>query len=238
MRSVDDGVEIPVRVDELTVADYVGLIQSQTSFAQANYGDGEWKCLLGFVGRNVNGEVYSPALAAALRTTLLSPVGQWCGTNPGRSMRIDVEAWVLHRRPKVRLVWKETLSAANVRGELAPFFRAVRERGCILVGPRHLTALNPDVIGHVEHILVPDATAWQDVDFISAIILEVVWETDIVLFAAGMATNLLIHRLRPMLPLATLLDVGAILDPYVGRFSRKGYRKPIFQERNMMRNLE
>jgi len=217
---------------------YTQMIRTRIHFAQANYGDGEFSCLLGKAGRNVNGEVYEPELAEALRDTLLEPAGHWCGYNPGRKLEEEVYRWLMVNDVEVPWVWKETLSAANVNGQLGPFFRAANERRIVVVGPEHMISLPPELLGNFLHIRIPNSTAWKEADELADEVFRKAERDDLVLFAAGMASNLIIWRLWPRVRgNVTLLDVGAILDPYAGRFTRKGYRKPEFRETNLERNF-
>ena len=219
---------------------YAAMLSSGVNFAQANYGDGEWGCILGHQRTNSQGETYCPELSLALQRTLLEPVGMWCGTNPGQKLRPQVDAWVSDHRVDVPWIYKETLAAANVNGELAPVFRALRTRRVVLVGPRHLSRLPDNVVGKpAAFVEVPDGTAWQVFERTCADVGAVVQDGDVVLFASGMATNLSVHRLWPTLRgRVTLLDIGACLDPYGGVVSRKGYRKDSFQNEAKARNLE
>ena len=225
-----------------TPEDYAKLIRDRTHFAQANYGDGEWACLMDREGTNCDGTTYTPELAAALRETLLEPCGMWCGTNPGnpetKPLRAQAEAWVVANKVNVPWRKKEILPSANVNGELRPFLDAVRTRRVIVVGPEHLKHLPPHVIGPHTLIQVPNETAWKVVDQTVKRVLDVIRPDDLVLFASGMATNLAIHKLWPGLrDTVTLLDVGALLDPYVGVYSRNGYRKESFQTVGIKKNL-
>jgi hypothetical protein len=231
-----------VQFAEAPVEMYADLIRRGVPFAQANYGDGEWSCILGRAGKNVNGEVYNPELAAALTETLVDHGGMWCGTNPGRKLEAEVDAWIERKKVAPRWVWKETLSGANVDGKLAPVFQALRHRHVILVGPEHLRALPAAVVEVAAFIPVPDSTAWRTAD---QVVRRLWWLGSeiggilVVLFAAGMGSNLMIHRLwKTHSDRVILLDVGAILDPYVGVWSRKGYRKRTFHEHSMWANVQ
>jgi hypothetical protein len=217
---------------------YSQMIRTRVHFAQANYGDGEFGCLLGKKGRNVNGEVYEPELAEALRRTLLEPAGHWCGYNPGRKLEEEAYRWLMLNDIEVPWVWKETLSAANVNGQMGPFFLAANTRRIVVVGPEHLARIPYELFKSFLHIRVPDATAWKETDRIAEEVFQRAERDDLILFAAGMATNLLIWRLWPNVEgNVTLLDVGAILDPYAGKMTRKGYRLELFQKTNRARNL-
>ena len=220
------------------VTDYARLIEQRVHFSQANYGDGEWACILGHDGANCQGEVYNPTLRDALRNTLQNPAGQWCGSNPGKKLQADVDRWVQDNNVNVPWVPKEILPSANVNGHLRPFLEAVRTRRVILVGAFHLAELDENVIGPFTYVGVPDETAWKFTGQTASKVWTLVQPHDLVLFASGMASNLVIHDLASELgEEVTLLDVGALLDPYVGVFSRNGYRKEIFQKVNILKNL-
>lgn len=229
---------------KMTMAVYVGLVADRIHFAQAAYRDGEWYCMIGQQrGGNCNGERYHPDLGAMLRQTLLEPVGQWCvfwwpHDTKGVRVRKQAVEWLAKHQPNVRWIPDRPIGRANEAGEAAPFWRACRTRRVVLVGPRHLEE-GLDLFPVAEHVLVPDAVAWQHLDRLCDEIRGVLrGEDELVLFASGMATNVMIWRLWPELRgKATLLDVGASLDPYVGHFSRGEYKSPEWQCTLMPRNL-
>jgi hypothetical protein len=235
----------PVRT--FTVADYVRMIETCEPFAQANYGDGEWGCLLGHRGGNVNGEPYDPVIRDALRRTLLEHVpGYLCGTNPGWKLQREVEAWIATHGlgASERWVHKETLANASVHGEFAPVLAALRLRKVLVVGPACLRELPVEHFGATALVEVPgDGSAWKVVgETCDAVRSLAAGEPDsLVLFASGMASNMMIYRLwgdeEFRATGASLLDVGATLDPYVGRRTRSSHRRPEFDEA-MRRNLE
>ncbi len=204
---------------------YAALIRAGLPFAEASYGDGEWQCILGRPGENCDGTKYEPELGEALRHTLLEPVGQWCSffdvPSPIRDAAIE---WIEQHHPAVHWVAQRPYGRAATIGELAPFLQAVRTRRVVVVGPEHLAALPEEVVGPFVHVQVPMATAWLEVDRIADDVRCAVGMGDLVLFAAGMASNLLIHRLWR--GLSTMLDVGALLDPYVGVASRRYHSDP------------
>ena len=70
---------------------YVDMLLSGQPFTQANYGDGEWACILGKSGPNSQGGVYTPELQHALAKTLTEPCFTFFGTNPG--IALWTEAW-------------------------------------------------------------------------------------------------------------------------------------------------
>lgn len=230
----DDGWKWYVPMVEM----YTALLRTHTPFAVANYGDGEWSCILGKEGANVNGTAYDPELGERLADTLCNPVRQWFGYNPSRKLRAEAETWIRDSGVDVPWVYKEALSVANVHGQLAPFFRALRERDVVVVGGPHLADLPDDVVGPHEYVKTPASDAWREYDaIVDRLMHAAVLSSAVVLFAAGMASNLLVHRCRRSWSHGTYIDVGAILDPYVGVYSRKKYKTDWFQNEMMERNL-
>lgn len=225
----------------MSVSLYEAMIAERVHFAQASYRDGEWACMLGRKGGNCNGEAYTADLGAALRQTLTEPRGQWCvfwwqqdGTGSG--VRRQALAWLRLHEPDVRWLPDRPIGRANELGLARPIFEAMRRRRIVLVGPQHLAQLT--MLPVAAHVVVPDATAWQQTDRIVDEALAVVRPDDLVLFAAGMASNVMIWRMWPTLRgRATLLDIGAVLDPYAGVFSRGVYRDQRWQSEIMPQNV-
>jgi len=80
----------------LTIDDLVDELSSHSSFVtMANYGDGEWSCLLGEVGWNCNGDrYYAPGLRDALEETFTPPLLTHYGFNPGRKHMEAAQEWL------------------------------------------------------------------------------------------------------------------------------------------------
>ena len=124
------------------------------------------------------------------------------------------------------------LASANVRGHLGPLIAALRKRTIILVGPAHLRAL--DLFPITQFIEVPlpgaadvldrtDSQAWEALTKHEA-------DHPCILWSSGMATNVSMWRLgKPQEKGVTMLDCGAIWDPYVGVYNRRSYRLPEVQ---------
>lgn len=220
---------------------YAAMIRDGMPFALASYGDGEWQCILGKEGENCDGTKYTPELGQALADSLLEPVGQWCSFFDVVSpIRDEAIAWIERHDPPVHWIAQRPMGRAAEIGELAPFLYAIGNHPSpvIIVGPPHICDLSNDVLGPFVHIPVPSATAWQEVDSIESRVREELAYEDpgsLILFAAGMASNLLIHRLWKGRD--TMLDVGALLDPYCGVYSRRIYQDPVWQRDMKPRNL-
>lgn len=225
-----------------TVEDYAQKIERCEHFAEASYRDGEWRCMLGHKGHNINGEVYTEEFGAALRKTLLEPVGQRCVYWPEKDVARDVrraaDNWIKKNNIKVEWIVDRALARANERGLLSPFFKAVRTRRVVIVGPHYISKLPEKVVGSFTHVEIPLHSAWKEREEICRRVYVELTHDALVLFCAGMATNLIVHTLWPEVQgRVTLLDIGSILDPYCGVFSR-GYQNENWRKTIMERNLE
>ena len=155
----DDMITTATGWCDLSVATYAAMVHDRMHFAQAAYRDGEWYCILGHRGGNINGDKYDPALGAMLRDTLLKPVGQWCTfwwdhPSIGRSARRKALDWLRDHNPPVRWIPDRPISRANQEGRARPFWVACATRRVVVVGPRHLSGLTLFPVAH--HIVVPE----------------------------------------------------------------------------------
>lgn len=224
-----------------SVDDYCTLLETRQPFVQANYGDGEWSCLLGHKGQNAQGGCYTPEIRKALIETLKEPRFTYYGWNPGKVLLDEARQWLADNNVRVRWVQKEILAAANCQGQIGPLLLTLQKRNVLLIGPKHLKELQ--ILKHNAFVEVPLPNAFTAVkDTIAAIITRTVTHcVDCVLFCSGMAGKPTMWRLIPLLsPTMTMLDMGAIFDPYVGILSRGAYRNPksFFSRRGLDMNLE
>lgn len=229
---------------DLTVATYAAMVEGRIHWAQAGYRDGEFGAILGRCsGHNINGEDYTPELGAALRETLMRPVGQWCclwwpHQTIGAKVYRDALVWIGANKPPVQWLPERPIFRAVIEGAAAPFFAACRTRRVIVVGPAHMVRL--DLLDVAVHIPVPKGTAWKLADDLTDEVCSAVGDRGddpLVLIAAGMGANLIIHRAWPRLRgRATLLDIGSTLDPFCGVYSRGPFRDETWQRDTMDRN--
>ena len=226
------------------IQDYVDLLSTGFRFVQANYGDGEWACILGHDGANCNGEHYSKPLQKALQDTLHNPPHGhvWYGSNPGKKLQDIVSSWLVGEGISQRAwVYKEIISGANVNGKLHDFIGACRTLGPIIVGPKHLRKpeIN-DLFNSRGFVAVPDKDAYLAIERTTKDTCKFIEETEasLVLVCSGMASNPLIFDLARKYDHLTLIDMGACLDPYVANYSRSGYRKDEFKNVAIKMNTE
>ena len=224
-----------------TVYGYQILLETCQPFIQANYGDGEWSCILGYEGQNAQGGCYTPEIRKALVETLKEPRFTYYGWNPGKKLYDEARQWLADNNVRVRWVQKEILANANCQGQLGPLLLILQKRNVLLLGPKHLQDLQ--ILKHNAFVEVPLPNAFTAIkDTIAAVVTRMTTTAcDCLLFCSGMAGKPTMWRLAPLLPpTVTMLDMGAIFDPYVGILSRGAYRNPksFFSQRGLDMNLE
>ncbi len=242
-----------IDIDPRGAVDYVHLLNIGAHLVQMNYGDGEWRCILGgFTDTNSQGSSYYPDLGKALEQTILESRFTHWGYCDGKREVDRIEKWLqdhgvnVPKRRGISLddldrykvarsrvwVFKDLLAAANVHGLFGPFLAAASRRNPLMVGPKHLLSskLPIDTCGRV---VTPLPDAWLQIDDIEKRTAEAICrhKPSIVFVSMGMAANVLVWRLVKRFPELSFLDTGALFDPYVDVFSRSAYRKPEFLQR-------
>jgi len=242
----------------VNILDYIKLLSSSIPFSQANFGDGEWSCILGKKGKNAQGGIYYPELGKALGGMFETPILSAYGFNSGKKLKEEVNAWLYFNRiriPKVKeipkkydwdleyvdkegcikipWVYKEILAAVNCYGDLGPFIHFLRQKKVLLVGGPHLKNLD---IFNFDYIETPAVNAWDSFGEVLHNTANAIQQylPEITLVSCGMAGKVLIYALvKEKIPFH-IIDTGAIFDPWVGVQSRKAYLKPIMKERMTM----
>lgn len=231
-----DWVKHTLEYDRLTFwavpyAWYLNQIREGRPFALARWSDGEWPCVLGREGANTDKHPYSVELRRDLTKTLLeirdhgAPYIVGLQEFVGRQHPLNehVHAWMIAHDLSIEWVSGEVFHRASVRDKLGPLFKALAARGVILVGPTRLGALS-SYFPIRQHVEVPLLNCHTEA---SRIIHEVRAAIDqhgigpVVSFSASMSTKYLVHEINKTHPEATLIDVGALWEPYVGVSCRK-----------------
>jgi hypothetical protein len=244
-----------------TIEDWTRLVEDGTPFTYANFGDGEFLAITGRIGVNSDGIRYDPAIGAELAKVLIEPRLTFYGYNPGKrdsEKRLNAERWLREHGINVPVlgqttledphngkcdcnihwVHKEIISYANVRGRFGPFMRALRQRDVVLIAPPAVCWQFADTLRARSHVSVPP-DGWierhrvlGDVRFA----LDTAPAGAVVSWSFGFPTKVLMWELADERPDLTQIDMGACWDPYVGRLSRSGYKRPEWPEA-MARNL-
>lgn len=186
-------------------------------FSFSRWGDGEWACLLDKrPGKaNCDGHTYFSDLGQRLHAILASRPNYHIGLQPlaKRMYGDEIDAFGLS--------WSnaDILHKASMHGELHTFFDAVRrqKKRVIVVGPSHLDGMRKH-IGKYALLEIPERNCWLDYERVARRLTKALDRHDsLVLFAASMMSNVLIHDFHGD---ATLIDIGSVFDPYCGVKSR------------------
>lgn len=191
--------------------------QLEQPFSLARFGDGEFLCVAGRSGGNSHGCAYTPQLKDDLVAIL-----EDTSTNFLKGLQ-RLETWqheqIKHYCNVGRWVDTEIFADALAAGELKPFFDALRKKPIMLVssGEKRKAA---DFLPIKHFVETPRTNAHAEKDFILHEVMKYAGPGAVILFACGMAAGTFVHALHGKIPGATLIDIGHILDPFIGEASR------------------
>lgn len=236
----------PLIVEDIPLSHYIHLIDSGHHFALSRYGDGEVACIFGHEGGNCDGHEYFHSLGLDLLGTLI-PEHQYklpyfYGLVRVASDRMPEEVAAINESWRVPWVNGTILTSASRQYKLAPFVQAIKQkRRVVYVGPHHLESFFWKRLGfahdgrqaYSQFITIPDKNCYTQIDAIETEVRAAIigYRPELVLFSAGMVSNVLIHRLwQDYQGETTLMDVGSLFDGFVGVYSRKYMRQKEWQQ--------
>lgn len=210
-------IETPHTLDEV-----VDWLRAGRQFSLTRWGDGEFAALFGDDGQNCDGVKYAPDMATELRTIIESRPSYTLGRQP-----FHANLYTPQRKAQIEAIagihWADAdmFHTASRNGRLKPFLKALAGRNVTIVSNRRL--LNLRTFFEFELIPTPDTDAWSERHELLQHVKDNVKDGDVWLFAAGITSNWLIHHLHGLN--ATFIDIGSLLDPFVGENTRNYHRK-------------
>jgi len=221
--------------------DLRGLIQkllNRETFSISRFGDGEFACMLGHGPANCDRHEYTEELRTALIRAAKRPV-------PGVTYGLMAETIesVFGDSAKHLLKYKafdnpapsrlfEHLSRAGNAWMMANY---LRDRESVVVGPRWLRDLPFVADSSCGFVCVPELNCFiARKRIIEGIVRYIRKGWDTFSISASLASSVLIHdiftkhRIKPHN--VSLLDVGALWDPYVGKFNRAYHKERTAEE--------
>lgn len=210
-----------------SIEEMCGKVIGGEPFAFSRWGDGEWRCVLGYQGCNTDHHEYTEDLRRDLTSVLLGAPKYVMALQPHavRIMGDEIKRWCADNRVETPWADAGVLHTASIRDALEPLLEALRPRGVVLVGPERLGALR--LFPVVEHVTVPERNcheAYADVlERASVAILRN--PGAVACLSASMSANVLVHHLHEAHPEATLIDAGSVWEPYAGVSNRTYHRK-------------
>jgi len=220
-----------IRIAPVSLRAIVRRLDAGTPLVFSRWGDGEWRCVLGYSGRNCDGHPYSLALRVALSRVLEARPPYWLGMQPFavRSLSAPIEAWLGRRHLAPTWIDADVFHRTSIEQRLDPLLHVLRMRPVVIVGPSYLQSLS--VLPHAALIPIPEQNCYAAYDDVLVRVREKVARcstTICVAVSAGMMANVLIHDLYVQFPQHTFIDFGSLWDPYAGRVTR-GYHRKILQ---------
>ena len=198
------------------------MLANRQAFSYWRFGDGALECMFNRLGKTADGEVYSEAMGADLRSAINAltrkrldnasvMIGDWAtATNGSAPNYVDVWNGLFGDVPASRLVHFEALLLNRRSKELFEFYRAVKEddrRKVILGAPDNVDALDMLRSAYVCAPIVP----YQRLDVLISTVAKIPF--DVLLFGAGMAGLLVAFWFWQRHPERTYIHLGSALDP-------------------------
>ena len=218
------GMTDPFNFDSMLSA-----LSQKKPFAFARYGDGEFYCLTGRVGSNVNKEhKYSPELAKALKEAMVTEPnyhvgamdsvlnGKWVWAGEKNGAQRPQREYVKSIATSMPFCSSLILHRASICGKMDAFFDAVGP--VVLVGPKRMEKMAP-WLDITRHIVIPDQNCFSATEKI----LPQITSGETYLFMASMPAKVWIRKAWD--EKTTLIDIGSVFDPYLGIKSRDYMRK-------------
>lgn len=212
-------------IQNVPLSFYCSRLDAGENFKFLRFGDGEFHCYLGsdiVIGKNEH-EVY-PALTNKIKSIVnnLNP-SHYNALQPF-SLTIPAFQNII---PDINWLNADVFHNASEAGELAPLFKALSKRDVVLVSSPEKLHFNRSW-GFIE---VAHKNCFDDYYWAMSRIEQYAAGT-VFLFAASRLSVPVIYDGPED---CTMIDIGSLLDPYIGRVTR-GYHKRMTEE-VMKRNL-
>ena len=215
-------------IQNVPLSFYCSRLDAGENFKFLRFGDGEFHCYLGsdiVIGKNEH-EVY-PELTNKIRSIVdnLNP-SHYNALQP-YSLTIPEFKSII---PDYNWLNADVFHNASEAGELAPFFRSLQKRDVVLVSNIYNKVFNRSW-GFIE---IRKKNCFQDYNWVVNHIYDICDDSKdkVFLFAASRLSVPVIYDGPED---CTMIDIGSLLDPYIGRVTR-GYHKRMTEE-VMKKNL-
>ena len=204
-------------------------LKAKSPFTFTRWGDGEWSAILNRQGANCDGHEYFPDMCAALRDVLKDHPPYYLGmqNHAMRNMGEEIETFLKVHGLQFDWVNADVFHHASIKDQFTPVLDALFGRPVILVGPKVLREFNI----YTRFIEVPEKNCWLDHKNIGRLVSIALHNTPgaVVIFCAGMPSNVIIHNLYKQHGSGfTLIDMGSVLMPYVS-VANRSYHKAIVE---------
>jgi len=209
--------------------DMLADIENRNRFAFVRYSDGDWNCFFGRDGGIPNEHAYMPGLGQRLRESVVPEPGYHVGIMP--SLLTPDRWWASNKviswladRPEMSFCSSLVLHKAGMQGRLDAYFSAVKGQRRVLISNESASGMAP-WLGDFEHVIIPKQDCWLQRDEILPRIIKACREPGVAMFACSIPAKVWIRQAWDAGCAASLIDIGSVFDPYLGRLSRNYMRK-------------
>jgi hypothetical protein len=200
------------------------MLRNDVQFKFARYGDGEFFCMSGKVGRNCDKHEYFPDLGRALCYAFFDDPQYMVGIQP-----LSVQTGLYKKfadmwtTAPANLYNADALHNASIDGKLSKLFESIGDRPAVVVGPAHLGNMK------AYFIEIPSLNCW--LDFKNTLKSINYWlsvaagynQKPVFILCASMMSEVIIHKFKDAD--ATFIDCGSVFDIYHGVKSRSYHHK-------------
>lgn len=202
-------------IQNVPLSFYCSRLDAGENFKFLRFGDGEFYCYLGediIIGKNEH-EVYK-SLTNKIRSIVdnLNP-SHYNALQP-YSLTIEKFKDII---PDYNWLNADVFHNASEAGELAPFFRSLQGRDVVLVSNWEKKNFNKSW-GFIE---VGSRNCFEDYEWVMEVIPKYPKST-VFLFAASRLSVPVIYDGPED---CTMIDIGSLLDPYIGKITRRYHTK-------------
>jgi hypothetical protein len=207
-------------------------LRNNQPFSFSRWGDGEWYAVLGSKGQNeanCDGHQYFDSMREELRKILNKKVPYMLGMQRlayHKEMGREIDRYFKSNQINPKNLWwvdADVFHDASMEGKIMSFFQELKKKKILLVGPAYLRKFK---YFNFEFVQIPPVNCWTERDTVMKEIDSVLRNNDIevILFCAGMTSNWMVDQLHGKFP-GFVLDIGSLLDPFVGKNTRNYHRK-------------
>ena len=200
-------------------------LRNNEPFHLSRWGDGEFLCMLGKEGKNCDGHDYTPILSEELNRVWADieecEPNQFHLVQPHALRTVEgIESFINGKH----FDSSDLFVKASQKGELGKLFAALHDKYVILVAPKRFE--DWELFKVSKHIVIPGKNCFESFDLINNVIQYKLLHfydnssirNPVVLYCAGMMSNVLINE-QPTDE--THIDLGSVLEPYIGHANRK-----------------
>ncbi len=198
-------------------------LRNNEPFHLSRWGDGEFLCMLGKEGKNCDGHDYTPILSEELNRVWADieecEPNQFHLVQPHALRTVEgIESFINGKH----FDSSDLFVKASQKCELGKLFAALKDKYLILVAPKRFE--DWELFQVSKHIVIPDKNCfslYEDCIKHIEYAHQLSYKQDkkqVTLYCSGMMTNVLISE-QPTDE--THIDLGSVLEPYIGHSNRK-----------------